>query len=52
MLATIGLKAASIAHQMKNDRNSVASNTDNIIAALEEYGFWGELTSPKKTLKA
>lgn len=52
VLATIGLKAASIAHQMKNDRNSVASNTDNIIAALEEYGFWGELTSPEKTLKA
>ena len=52
VLATIGLKAASIAHEMKNNRNSIADNTDNIIAALDEYGFWEELTSPEMTQKA
>lgn len=52
VLATVSLKAASIAHEMKNNRNSVADNTDNIIAALDEYGFWEELTSPAMTQKA
>lgn len=52
VLATIGLKAASIAHEMKNNRNSIADNTDNIIAAMEEYGLWDELNSPDKTAKA
>ena len=52
VLATVGLKAASIAHEMKNNRNSIADNTANIIAALEEYGFWEELTSPEMTQKA
>lgn len=52
VLATIGLKAASIAHELKNNRNSIAENTDNIIAALKEYGFWDELITPEKTEKA
>lgn len=52
VLATVGLKAASIAHEMKNNRNSIADNTDNIIAALQEYGFWDELNSPEMTAKA
>lgn len=52
VLATVGLKAASIAHEMKNDRNSIADNTDNIVAALQEYGFWDELNSPEMTAKA
>lgn len=52
VLATVGLKAASIAHEMKNDRNSIADNTDNIIAALQEYGFWDDLNSPEMTAKA
>ena len=39
VLATVGLKASSIAHEMKNDRNSIAENTNSIIAALKEYGM-------------
>lgn len=52
VLATIGLKASSIAHEMRNDRNSISTNTDYIIAALQEYGMWEELSSPDKTKKA
>lgn len=52
MLATVGLKASSIAHEMRNDRNSIENNTDSIIAALQEYGMWEELKSPEKTTKA
>lgn len=52
VLATIGLKASSIAHEMRNDRNSISANTDYIILALQEYGMWDELSSPEKTKKA
>lgn len=52
VLATVGLKASSIAHEMRNDRNSIASNTECIIEALKEYGMWDELNSPDKTKKA
>mgnify|MGYP001710549324 CR=1 FL=1 len=51
VLATTGLKASSIAHEMRNDRNSISANTDYIIAALQEYGMWDELLSPEKTKK-
>lgn len=49
VLSTIGLKASSIAHEMKNDKNTVEENVENIIKALEKYGMWKELTSPEKT---
>lgn len=52
VLATTGLKASSIAHEMKNDRNSIAENTQNIIEALKEYGFWDELHLPERTTRA
>lgn len=52
VLATTGLKASSIAHEMKNDRNSISVNIDNIIDALKEYGMWEDLTSPERTAKA
>ena len=52
VLATVGLKASSIAHEMKNDRNSISENTDNIIDALIEYGMWDELNSFEKTEKS
>lgn len=52
VLATIGLKAASIAHELENNRNSIAENIDNIVAALEEYGLWEEISSPERTEKA
>lgn len=51
VLATSGLKASSIAHEMENDRNSIYSNCDNIINALKEYGLWEELCSEEKTTK-
>ena len=52
VLATIGLKAASVAHEVENNRNSISQNTADIISALEEYGFWEELNSPEKTKKS
>lgn len=52
VLATVGLKASSIAHEMRNDRNSLAENTNCIIEALKEYGMWEELSSPEHTSKA
>ena len=52
VLATVGLKAASVAHEVENNRNSISQNTADIIAALEEYGFWEELNSPEKTKKS
>lgn len=52
VLATTGLKASSIAHEMRNDRNSIAENSENIIRALQEYGMWEELQSDDKTARA
>lgn len=49
VFATTGLKASSIAHELKNDRNSVNVNYDYIVEALKEYGFWEELCSPEYT---
>ena len=43
VLATTGLKASSIAHELKNDRNSVSVNYQYIVEALKEYGFWEDL---------
>ncbi len=52
VLATVGLKASSIAHEMRNDRNSIADNIDNIITALKKFNMWDELTSPENTSKS
>ena len=52
VLATVGLKASSIAHEMRNDRNAIANNTDHIIDALKEFDLWDELESPEKTEKS
>ena len=52
VLATMGLKASSIAHEMKNDRNAIYDNYNNIVDALKEYGMWEELNSPEKTRKS
>lgn len=49
VLATTGLKASSIAHELKNDRNSVSVNYEYIVNALKEYGFWEELHSQECT---
>lgn len=52
VLATTGLKASSIAHEMKNDRNAIYDNYNNIVNALKEYGMWDELNSSEKTKKS
>lgn len=52
VLATTGLKAASIAHEMKNDRNFIADSYDSIVSALKQYGLWELLSSPEKTDKS
>lgn len=52
VLATVGLKASSIAHEMRNDRNSVANNIDNIIDALKEFDMWDDLILPERTEKS
>lgn len=49
VLATTGLKASSIAHELKNDRNSVSVNYQYIVDALKEYGFWEDLCSREYT---
>lgn len=51
VLATTGLKASSIAHEMKNDKNAIYDNYNNIVDALKEYGMWDELNSSEKTRK-
>lgn len=52
VLATVGLKASSIAHEMRNDRNSITNNIDNIISALKKFNMWDELISPENTEKS
>lgn len=47
VLATTGLKASSIAHEMKNDRNDMAEIYENIVEALKHYDMWDELTIPE-----
>lgn len=49
VLATTGLKASSIAHELKNDRKSVSVNYQYIVEALKEYGFWEDLCSQEYT---
>lgn len=52
VLATEGLKASSIAHEMRNDRNSISDNTTKAIEALKSYDMWEKLTSPERTSKS
>ena len=52
VLATVGLKASAIAHEMKNDRNIISGNIDSIIIALKDYKMWEILNSPEYTDKA
>lgn len=52
VLATTGLKASSLAHEMRNDRNFIAETNDNIIDALKEYGLWEILCEPEKIEKS
>lgn len=49
MLSTSGLKAASIAYEMHNDRNSIDENVDYIIKALKKYSLWDIVNAPDNT---
>lgn len=49
VLATSGLKATSIAHEMKNDRNKIDGNYDFIVEALKKYDLWDTLNEPEYT---
>lgn len=49
VLATSGLKATSISHEMHNDRNSIAQNYDDIIDAMKDYGIWDFVNEKERT---
>lgn len=49
VLATQGLRASSIAHELQNKRNALSSGFKDIVSALEEYGYWEELNSDEYT---
>lgn len=49
VLATTGLKASSIAHEMKNDMSMLNSWYSLTVEALKSYGMWEELTSVENT---
>lgn len=49
MLATSGLKATSIAHEMYNDRNSIDENVDYIVRALKRYALWDIVSDSENT---
>ena len=49
MLATVGLKAASLAHEMRNDKNAIESNYEFIREALLEYKIWDMLNDEDHT---
>lgn len=52
LLATQGLKAASIAHELNNSRNNIDKNYDNIVSALKNYDVWDLLNRPENTSQA
>lgn len=49
MLATSGLKATSIAHELHNERNSINCNVENIVSALKRYGLWEIVNNSENT---
>lgn len=51
-LATSGLKATSIAHELKNDRNFVKTSYANIVGAMQEYDIWNYVNEDNKKEKS
>lgn len=49
VLATMGLKAFSAAHEFKNIRTNLVRNIENIIQALKRYQMWETLSSEENT---
>ncbi len=52
VLATIGLKASSIAHELRNDKNAIYKNYNYIIEALKEYKVWDIVNNNDNRKKA
>ena len=48
-LATSGMKATSIAHEINNNRNQMEPSYDDIVNALKKYGVWEIVNSPENT---
>lgn len=46
-LATSGMKATSIAHEINNDKNQMEPSYDDIVNALKKYGVWEIVNSPE-----
>ena len=46
-LATSGMKATSIAHEINNDRNQMEPSYDDIVNALKKYSVWEIVNSPE-----
>jgi len=46
-LATSGMKATSIAHEINNDRNQMEPSYDDIVNALQKYEVWEIVNSPE-----
>lgn len=44
-LATVGLKAASIAHDLQNDKNNIDTFYDDMVSALKNYKIWENITN-------
>lgn len=49
VLATQGLRASAIAHELQNKRNALRAGFKDVISALKDYGFWEELNSEECT---
>ncbi|MCU5378109.1 ATP-binding protein [Bacillus cereus] len=49
VLATQGLRASAIAHELQNKRNALSSGYQDIVRALIDYGYWEELNSDEYT---
>lgn len=48
-LSTSGLKATSIAHDLENDNNFIATNSDNLVKALKKCNVWDIVNSSENT---
>lgn len=49
VLATQGLRASAIAHELQNKRNFLDKFYDTVVKSLKKYNYWEELNSPEKT---
>lgn len=49
VLATTGLKASSIAHEMQNDQNTLDKWHEKTVKALKKYKMWDVLSSEEYT---